>query len=304
MSMLTIALCTYNRADILAKCLDSLCTQNVSNTLFSVLIIDNNSTDNTQEVAASFADRFSSFKIVFEAIQGLSHARNRAIKECSGDWLAFLDDDAKAPSNWVETILATIANNDFDAFGGGYTAWHCFGPKPAWFDSTWESYIGPSEYGLLQPPAYIAGGNCAMRKNWVVRCGGFPTTIGMAGQKCAYGEETALFNAMQAQGAKLGFVPAMYIEHCVMPYKYKLRWRLGSFYARGRDSLQANNAHPASLFFCIVSFIKSLLSGIRNGLNYSKKRPWYWRRFVFECLRAPAFSLGRTVGTQTMRKKR
>ena len=123
-NLLTIVICTYNRAHILPEALESLLRQTVSPEDYYLLIIDNNSTDNTQEVLIPFKERFPYMRIVMEYNQGLSHARNRALKECQTEWLAFLDDDAKAHPDWVETILQTIEKGDFDGFGGPFYAWH------------------------------------------------------------------------------------------------------------------------------------------------------------------------------------
>ena len=51
---LSVAVCTYNRSDVLPKCLESLVNQTASSELFDVLIIDNNSTDDTKKIALDF----------------------------------------------------------------------------------------------------------------------------------------------------------------------------------------------------------------------------------------------------------
>ena len=147
---LTIVICTYNRAHILPEALSSLLRQIVSPEKYSLLIIDNNSTDNTQEIIESFKDKFADIRIVVENNQGLSHARNRALKECQTEWIAFLDDDAKAHPDWVETILQTIEKGDFDGFGGPYYAWHHYGAAPRWLPEDFGTYESPQGYGLLK----------------------------------------------------------------------------------------------------------------------------------------------------------
>ena len=60
---LTIAICTYNRANIISECLASLNKQTVDSTNYTLLVIDNNSTDNTKEIVSSFKDKFSKLVI-------------------------------------------------------------------------------------------------------------------------------------------------------------------------------------------------------------------------------------------------
>ena len=231
---LTIIICTYNRAFILGECLNSLCAQISPAEYFRVLVIDNNSTDNTHDLVELFSEKLPGLQYVFEPKQGLSHARNRGLAEAQTEWVAFLDDDAKASPGWIQSILDTIGAGDFDCFGGPYVAWHHFGPKPAWVEEDFGTYLGSGKYGALGD-FHIPGGNCAFKKSVAITSGSFPDEFGMKGKQCAYGEETFLFSMMQKKGVGMGFVPDMMIEHCVLPYKYKLRWRLYVAYAGGRD---------------------------------------------------------------------
>jgi len=231
----TVAVCTYNRSFILKESLDSLIIQNTPLDHFELLIIDNNSNDDTQKVAAQFCAQIPNSRVIFEPQQGLSYARNRALAEAHSPWVAFLDDDARAHPNWIATILETISKDDFDAFGGPYYAWHCFGPPPTWFPTSEGTYLGSPAYGSLGTH-HIPGGNCAFKRQAALAAGGFPAEMGMTGNKCAYGEETYLFNSMKVAGYRLGFVPDMSIDHCVLPYKYQLRWQLASAFASGRDA--------------------------------------------------------------------
>lgn len=238
MPKLTVIIATYNRGFILNECISSLWLQSVPSSEFNVLVVDNNSADNTRKLVQTETAGHPTMRYVFESEQGLAHARNRGMAEAQTKWIAFLDDDAKAHPNWVETILDTIATDDFDVFGGPYYAWHHFGPPPPWLPDNFGTYLGPDEYGPLGE-FHIPGGNCALKKNVAEAAGGFPTELGMAGNKSAYGEETLLFNRMRAQGCQLGFVPAMAIDHCVLPHKYMLRWQLVSAFASGRDASYA-----------------------------------------------------------------
>ena len=292
--LLTVIICTYNRARILGEGLDSLTRQATPAGNFSVLVIDNNSTDDTQQVAASYTGRLPGLRVVFEPNQGLSHARNRGLAEARTEWVAFLDDDAKARPGWIDAILDTIAKDDFDAFGGPFYAWHRFGPPPHWLPEDFGTYLGPGRYG--RHGGALPGGNCAFKKSVAQAHGGFSTEIGMRGKKCAYGEETLLFNTMRAQGRRLGFTPAMAIDHCVLPYKYTLRWQLVSAFADGRD---------APLAFDFPATVRTLA---REGWHLSKslfKLPFVllnsfrqghaWQRALLECVQPVFFKCGSTA---------
>ena len=232
--LISVVIATYNRASILGECLTSLTTQ--SSMDFEVIVVDNNSTDNTEQIVASFTCDLPHLQMVKSIDQGAGFARNFGIDVARGKWIACLDSDARAHNNWIEVILREIDRDNFDCFGGPYLAWHHYGPPPNWFSAQWENNCSLfTSYGLLPDNIYPTSGSCAFKRDLVIKLGGFPTDIGMKGERCAYGEETKLFRLMRKSGARLGGVPDMQIDHCVLPYKYTLRWRLNSFFARGRD---------------------------------------------------------------------
>ena len=288
---LTVIICTYNRSEMLAHCLGSLCGQ-TSGGAFDVLVVDNNSTDDTRQVVESFMPELP-LRYVMEPEQGLSHARNRGLAESRTGWVAYLDDDAKARPDWCAAILETIGKNDFEAFGGPYHAWHHFGPPPSWLPELYASYVPGQQYGPLEADTFIPGGNCAMEKSAAARAGAFPANFGMAGNKCAYGEESALFKRMAEQGGRLGYVPGMAIEHCVLPFKYSMRWWLKSFFSRGiyhqRMHIDASGAAllGSALSGTAKACIKTLCALL--GIKYKKN----WKAVAAESFIHPFFAAGR-----------
>lgn len=310
MTLLTVVICTYNRAFILGECLDSLIAQTIPLDQFEILVVDNNSTDNTQKIATEFCERTPNARMVFEPLQGLSHARNRGLAEAQSEWVAFLDDDAKASPQWVASILKTIASDDFDCFGGPYRAWHRFGPPPEWFSNDWESsiFIHQRHYGPMVRGNFPTGGTCTMRKNLALSLGGFPTNVGMSGDKCAYGEETALFQRMLQTNLRIGYVPEMVIDHCVLPYKYNLMWRLKSAYAHGRDDPGSWKHIPPTgrkrgLYFSLELF-KEVIWRIPKRLVSSIRQKHRWQRTILECFTPLMTLLGKGKSALCQSQKR
>ncbi len=277
---LTVVICTYNRAHILSEALTSLLQQTVSPKDFSVLIIDNNSTDDTQNVVLSFKDKFISLRIILETNQGLSHARNRALKECQTEWLAFLDDDAKAHPDWVETILQTMEKGNFDAFGGPYYAWHHYGPAPRWLPKSFGTYESSQGYGLLGGNTYIPGGNSVVRCEAARSVGTFSTKLGMNGNRCSYGEETQFFERMRAAGYRMGYVPQLKINHCVLPHKYSLHWQFKSTFTIARDSIKLESTLEKK-HSIIRTFCGLLISPIRGLSRCSKRNTLQQNLFLY-----------------------
>src|SRR5437879_759573 len=116
---LTIAICTWNRAALLTqtlKRLQELITP--EGVEWTVLVVNNASTDDTATLLESFAPPYS-FRSVFESTPGLSAARNRALAENRSDFILFTDDDVLVDQNWlIQFIAAHRRHPDGAAFGG------------------------------------------------------------------------------------------------------------------------------------------------------------------------------------------
>jgi len=238
--ILTIAVCTYNRSDWLHGCLTSLEPQ-CQDDLVEVLVVDNNSTDDTANVAREFSGRAPNIKYIFEESQGLSHARNRGFKEALGRIVAYIDDDARAHQDWVNTIIRFFeATPDASGVGGPHYAFSSV-TIPPWF---------PKEYGCrslgdktrkLQNGEWINGTNMAFMKCALVAIGGFDTSLGMSGKKVSYGEETNLVIRMRDQGMPIYYCAEMRVDHAILPYKLKLGWLLHSKFSNGYAGVSTFN---------------------------------------------------------------
>src|SRR5690349_3554566 len=91
----TVVVCTFNRASLLIGCLSRLAEQAGPQTASEVLVVDNNSSDNTTESVKPFCERYAWFRLAVENKQGLAQARNRGWQEARGEYVAFIDDDAR-----------------------------------------------------------------------------------------------------------------------------------------------------------------------------------------------------------------
>ncbi|MDF3838088.1 glycosyltransferase [Cupriavidus basilensis] len=96
----SIVICTYNRADLLDRCLDYLRYQTNQN--FEVVVVNGPSDDNTAEVMRKYGDRI---KVGSNPTRNLSVSRNIGIELADGDIVAFIDDDALPFDDWVDTLL-------------------------------------------------------------------------------------------------------------------------------------------------------------------------------------------------------
>lgn len=90
---LTVIIPTYNRADVLFMCLDSLQKQTLKREDFEIIVVNDGGTDKTEEVIENFQDKFVSLKYIYQENAGQGNARNNGIKQASGRIILFIGDD-------------------------------------------------------------------------------------------------------------------------------------------------------------------------------------------------------------------
>jgi glycosyltransferase involved in cell wall biosynthesis len=272
--ILTIVVCTYNRSEWLAGCLSSLESQ-CNDRSVEVLVVDNNSTDATSNIAHSFSNRLPNYCYIFEAEQGLSHARNRGYREAKGQIVAYIDDDARANPDWANAIIRFFQDYpNASGVGGQHKAFSSV-PIPEWFPEEYGSRSLGEETRVLQKGEWISGLNMAFKKSALIEIGGFDTSIGMTGEKVSYGEETQLTLRMLGRGMEVYYCPKMQVEHAILPHKLKLRWLLHSNYANGYDGVSTFNYSGSAMNYLPKlsrSFVRTLTLFVSSKEKYIKTR--------------------------------
>src|SRR6266852_7424384 len=107
---ITVIICTFNRCRSLSKALDSVAAQVLPESIeWKVIVVDNNSSDQTRELAEDYSRRYPGrFRYLFEPQQGKSHALNTGIREARGEILAFMDDDVIVDTKWLQNLTAVF----------------------------------------------------------------------------------------------------------------------------------------------------------------------------------------------------
>ena len=266
---LTIVVCTRNRAFILEECLDSLFQQSAPMSQFQVLVVDNSSTDGTADLLRDYQKHYPSFRYVKCGKVGLSHARNLGGQESATPWVGYVDDDARAPHDFVERALQIIQTEPFDCFGGTYYAWYRYG-RPAWLPEEFGSKpIIRTERGSLPTGEYLSGGLFFCQYPWLKLLNGFHPELGMR-ERLGYGEEDEFQDRLIEKGAKIGYDPNLFIEHAVLPHKLSVKWHLKHHFAIGRSSylrLKNKNLSYLSVMLLRVS-LASLFWKLPRGVYY------------------------------------
>ncbi len=295
--LICIVVCTYNRGYILIECLNSLVHQTLGKEAFNVLVVDNNSSDNTREVGLDFAQRYTHFSYTLEENIGLSNARNRGYQEANATWIGYLDDDAKAHTNYVERALWIMNNYNFDAFGGRYLPWYKYG-KPRWIPENFGTNGRLLDTIGVLPEGNISGGVSFFKKHILQEMGGFPTELGMSGKKMSYGEETLLLVRMRQAGHTVGFDPDLNIDHLVNTYKLSPWWIIKSFYKKGIYYWQGHRIakKQASGLYMAVEVVSLTFKRLLVATWRLPRQNYYWQNWLIDGFSEPALALGRLMG--------
>src|SRR5579872_5616053 len=186
---ITVILCTYNRCQNLPTALESVAASVLPRSVdWEVLVVDNNSKDETREVVEEFCRRYPDrFRYLFEPQQGLSRARNAGVREARGDVLAFVDDDVMVEPAWLQNLTASLSDDRW-AGAGGRIVLQWPSPIPKWLttDGPYARHgfpgfdQGPIAKELDGPPF---GTNMAFRRTMFEKYGYFRTDLG----RCANG---------------------------------------------------------------------------------------------------------------------
>lgn len=237
--IVTILICTYNRAELLKIALESFVKQTVEKTFFEIIVVDNNSNDFTKQVCTNFSKKLPQLKYVLEENQGLSYARNRGYLEAKSEYVAYLDDDAKASENWVETLLQIISDVKPDTFGGPIYPFY-LSRKPDWFKDEYQTFNLYNYTGWMKKEHSLSGSNMIFRRDILQEFNGFSVNLGMKGNQQAYGEESDLIERLKEAGKKIYYDQKLTVFHLVPEHKLNPIFFLSFYYNTGKATYTIN----------------------------------------------------------------
>lgn len=242
-----VAICTWNRSGLLARTLERLLELRVpSRVTWRVLVVNNNSTDDTAAVLQAFSERLP-LRTVLEPQAGLSRARNRAVLEAQGEYLVWTDDDVLVDREWLAAYSEAFARHPDAAFFGGPIHPWFEGSPPAWLQRGWRrvgQVFAVRELGGEALPfddaRFPFGANFAVRTA-VQRQFPYDPSLGRLGQSMVSGDETTVLRAMLAAGHKGWWVPEAKVVHFIPRSRQTLAYVRRFFEAQGEVQSRSFN---------------------------------------------------------------
>jgi glucosyl-dolichyl phosphate glucuronosyltransferase len=256
-----IAICTYNRSDILKQCLESILSMEYEeNYLFEVLLIDNNSTDNTAEITRQYVDRLP-IKYFCEKKQGLSNARNLAINEFDGDYLIFIDDDAFVHPSFLSAYANAFTRwPEFPFYGGRILPYFASQPPKWLLDSIdlVDIVFGVNDFGEdcnRYPDSRLpTGANFAINSS-LLNGMLFDPSLGRIGSGMLAGEETCFLKEAKLIHGGGMYIGTARVNHFVPPERANEAhiWRY--YVGQGMTHVFAYGVPDGRLLFSIPRWI-------------------------------------------------
>jgi len=248
---------TYNRAHLIAGCLQSLIeARRPSNLTIQIFVVDNNSSDDTARIVRDIAKRHPQLvTYVFEKRQGRSAALNGGIRAGAGTLIGMIDDDERVDPEWFEVIVDCFRDPDLDFIGGPYVPIWCGARRPEWMPAHWQGVLGIDEDIPATCVPFtrdmrlcLKGGNAVVRRSVFATVGLYSTDLGRSANGLASCEDHDMLLRLLDAGARGVWVPRLIINHLIIPERltkrYFRRWAFDHAVSLARMRCEVRRSHP------------------------------------------------------------
>lgn len=253
----SVVIPTFNRDARLGETLDRVAAVTPALSRWDVIVVDNNSSDETRTVVARRQTHFPvPLRYLFEPRQGRSWALNAGIQSTAASVLIFTDDDVLVGDDWLDAAVEPLVAGDAVSYTGGRVRpiWEV--PRPAWLpedrSDLWGTIAildyGPDPFVFEDRRRVPLGANMAVHRSLFDRIGLFDPNLGRTGgSKQLLGQEVPEFLARSRRaGARGMYVPAMMVRHHVpakrLTKEYFRRW----WYGKGLSRAELDRMQPVT----------------------------------------------------------
>jgi len=241
---ITVILCTFNRSQSLTRALQSVTECVLPETVsWEVLVVDNNSTDETPSIVRHFCEAYPGrIRYFFEPKAGKSNALNSGIQQTNAELIAFMDDDVVVDREWLQNLTVALNNGNWAGAGGRILpSWTS--PPPAWLPSEDRYSLAPlAMFDLGTTPRPLEespfGTNMAFRKSVFEEFGGFRTDLGPRPNSEIRNEDTEFGQRLLNAGERLVYQPSAIVYHEIPEQRLRKRYFLKWWFDKARADVR------------------------------------------------------------------
>lgn len=282
---ISVVICTHNRDSYLGSALDSILNQEFDD--FEVVVVDNASTDRTREVVESRMPH-PRLRYVYEETLGLNVARNRGAEETTGPIIAYFDDDALAPPQWLSCLHSAYQTYPKLGVAGGKVTliWPEGFTQPNWLSPTLMDALGGYDLGdqivfINNPSQTPRGLNYSMRRSVLEKVGGFKLNLDRVGKNLLSHGELYMTELVLKQGWQVAYLPDAIVGHHVSVERTKAGWYLRRGWWQGisecnREQLQGRTGFPQ-----LRRGSENMLRGLYKSLKFFGDPAQRFENFVY-----------------------
>lgn len=262
----SVVICTYQRYDFLPKAIDSVLKQEIDAECFDVWVMDNSPASPERAAMAQHYAQTPRLHYVLLDKAGLSNARNEGISQSSGSHVVFMDDDAVASPHWLTAYQDVFksAQGKIGACGGKIEPYF-EAPLPSWLSKDLYTVFSIIDWSdkICEFPTGVTplGANIAFNRQALAACGGFNTSFGRSGSESASlmsGEESELFEKMQASAWKILYTPQASVTHHIPASRMTQAWvrRRLAWQAVTDQLKEMKTPEPLPMFADVVNYLR------------------------------------------------
>lgn len=167
--MISVVIPAYNEEENISRCLEALCNQ-TTKMKFEVIVVNNNSTDNTSRIAQTFNDRLN-LKVITQQRKGRSPARKKGFDHVIGDLIFSTDSDCEVPNDWIEKLYNPFKDEKIVAVTGSCYIDDCGSLTNKIFNLIQPA--GMRFFRIIFGHYWLSGFSFAIRKEAYKKSGGF-----------------------------------------------------------------------------------------------------------------------------------
>ena len=279
----SIIICTYNRERYLPKCLAHLKNQTADPKSFEIVLINNNSNDNTDTICREFCSTNPDLQTTYfiEHTPGLSAARNAGIAKAKGEVLCFIDDDGFAIPEYVEIIQRFSEDpqySEFISFGGKVTPNYNQGKEPKWLSKYIDGVVSKVDLGERVKDfdhKYPAGCNMIFRKQFFEQHGGFNADLHTRG------DDKFVFDKLKKAGLKTLYIPTLEVEHFIDDYRLEKNFiiRLSKIIGES-EAIRLRNDSLILKFNKFGEYCLKLIAAFILSVSFISKGQWMKAHYI------------------------